>query len=177
MRVGTHAIRSGADTTLWRRLRQHQGPQRVTARRRGSIFRTLVAIAIARKENLPLPSSWRTLEAAPTLGMDNAAVKAAEVDLECRVNSYIRMMPFLWVGVEDQPSPDSDRAYIERNAVALLGSHSTPNDCDRPSGQWLGHWSDRPRVRASGLWNNTHVGEDWDPAFLRVLERWVEMGT
>ena len=42
-----------------------------------------------------------------------------------------------------------------------------------PSSQWLGEFSDRPRVCASGLWNNNHVEERHDPAFLDTLEKLV----
>jgi hypothetical protein len=29
-------------------------------------------------------------------------------------------MPFLWLAADDDPGPSSQRAYIERNAIALL---------------------------------------------------------
>jgi hypothetical protein len=31
---------------------------------------------------------------------------------------------------------------------------------------WLGNYCNRVRVRKSGLWNQNHVEEDYDPAFL-----------
>jgi hypothetical protein len=40
---------------------------------------------------------------------------------------------------------------------------------DPPAPDWLGHYSDRERVRRSGLWNQNHVEEAYDPAFLDVL--------
>ena len=61
---------------------------------------------------------------------------------------------------------------FERNAIALLSNCGKPA-LDPPSGDWLGHHSDRERVRASGLWNQNHVEETCDPGFLDVLHRLV----
>jgi hypothetical protein len=44
---------------------------------------------------------------------------------------------------------------------------------DPPSRSWLGHHSDRQRVRISGLWNQNHVDETYDPAFLDKLDQLV----
>ena len=38
----------------------------------------------------------------------------------------------------------------------------------------LGAFSDRERVRASGLWNNCYVEEDYDASFLGAMERLVD---
>ena len=38
----------------------------------------------------------------------------------------------------------------------------------------LGARSDRERVRASGLWNNNHVDEGYDPAFLDEMAALVD---
>ena len=103
------------------------------------------------------------------LGMARTAVKDAEADLERRVSTYIGQMPFLWLNVPDHPSPHSDRGVLERNAIALL-SHARTAGADAPSKCWLGAYSDRPRVRASGLWNNRHVEENYDAAFLGLME-------
>ncbi len=43
-----------------------------------------------------------------------------------------------------------------------------------PSQSWLGHYSGRVKVRRAGLWNNRHVDETHDPAFLRVLEALIQ---
>ena len=45
VRVGTHALVSGSQTTLWRRLSQHKGQEKSGGgNHRGSIFRLLVCI-------------------------------------------------------------------------------------------------------------------------------------
>jgi len=81
-------------------------------------------------------------------------------------------MPFLWIKTEDDPDPASDRGYIERNSIALLSNFAK---ClvDSPSTGWLGLKSSRERVRGSGLWNNNHVDENYDPAFLPLLRKYV----
>ena len=58
---------------------------------------------------------------------------------------------------------------MERNTIALLSNFQRmPLDPATPS--WLGHHSDRKLVRGSGLWNQRHVEENHNPAFLDVLE-------
>ena len=85
-------------------------------------------------------------------------------------------MPFLWLDVGDEPGPRSERGTIERNAIALLNGYREPA-LDPPSASWLGHSSDRYRVRRSGLWNNRHVDEDV-PSFLDAMEKRIgEVGT
>ncbi len=78
-----------------------------------------------------------------------------------------------WLGVDDAPGPGSRRARIECNAIALL-SGDAESALDPPSPGWLGLHSDREPVRRSGLWNNRHTDEGYDPAFLDVLEELVE---
>jgi hypothetical protein len=73
-------------------------------------------------------------------------------------------MSVLWVEVPDEPGPGSDRAYIERNSIALLSNHCRPPDA--PSDAWLGRHSPRAEIRGSGLWNLNHTGESYQPAFL-----------
>jgi len=81
-------------------------------------------------------------------------------------------MPFIWLPIEDVPSPESARGYIERNSIALLSNYNKAS-LDPPSKIWLGHDSDRERVRNSGLWNQNHVDETYDPTFLIKLEQLV----
>lgn len=100
-------------------------------------------------------------------------MKEAEADLERRVSACIGRMPFLWLNAPDPPGGSSARGRIERNAIALL-SHARARAADRPSANWLGARSDRERVRASGLWNNNHVDEGHDPAFLDEMAALVD---
>ena len=179
VRVGTHALKSGSRATLWQRLSQHRGNAKGDGgNHRGSIFRLLVGAALARRGDCPLPPSWGKGadpgKAARRLGLaSGAAVKDAEADLERRVSAYIGQMPFLWLAVPDAPGPQSARGRIERNAIALL-SHARAPAADRPSANWLGVHSDRPRVCKSGLWNNNHVDEDSEAAFLSEMADLVD---
>ena len=179
VRVGAHALTATSRTSLWNRLSQHRGSAKSGAgNHRGSIFRLIVGIALARRGDCPLPSTWGiggdSGTAARKLGMDRASVRDEEADLERRVSAYIGRMPFLWLNVDDGPGPDSQRDLIERNAIALL-SHARTPAADTSSSRWLGAFSDRERVRTSGLWNNNHVEENYDASFLDAMERLVDM--
>ncbi len=111
----------------------------------------------------------------PTWGNGNAAekpIRSGELELERKVSRVIADMPFLWIPVDDEAGPNSRRAYIERNAIALLSNYAkTP--VDPPSHNWLGYHSDRERVRNSGLWNQNFVDELCDPTFLDRLDELV----
>jgi hypothetical protein len=166
VRVGTHALTEKSRTTLWGRLSQHKGEARTgSGNRRGSIFRLLIGQALIRKRKYEYPT-WGRGQNAPS------DVRGAEKKLEQEVSDFIRQMPFLWLAVEDDPGPDSERGYIERNAIALLSNYGKPI-LDQPSSGWLGLSSDRQRVRNSGLWNQNHVEEFYDPAFLDAMEHLI----
>jgi len=173
VRVGTHALTAKSRATLWNRLSQHRG--HANGRRgnhRGSIFRLLVGVALAQRGDCNRPRSWGVGAdaggAARRLHMSREALGEDEADLEQRVSAYVGQMPFLWLEVPDAPGPDSERGRIERNAIALL-SHAKICAADVPSARWLGGHSDRRLVRTAGLWNNRHVEEDYDDAFLDAL--------
>ena len=99
--------------------------------------------------------------------------RLTELEHERRVSEFIRDLPFLWVDVDDEPSPQSDRAYLERNAIALVSNYRK-DSLDSRSDDWLGRNSPRSEIRDSGLWNINHVGEEDDPAFLDRLDAAVE---
>jgi hypothetical protein len=81
-------------------------------------------------------------------------------------------MQILCLDVRDAAGPRSDRAYIERNAIALLAKLGFR--IDAPSDAWLGRSSAHPSIRKSGLWNVNYVDEpSWDPAFLEVFDYYV----
>lgn len=174
VRVGTHALKNGAQTTLWKRLSQHRGTSRSGGgNHRGSIFRLLVGTAIKSRDRLDSIGSWGSgsdpRKAAESLALDHRRVRTIEHPLELIVSEYIRAMPFLWLEIDDPPGPKSDRGYIERNCIGLLSNFGR-EEIDPPTSQWLGQYCDRERVRRSGLWNNNHVDEGHDPNFLVVLD-------
>ncbi|MBN1666854.1 MAG: hypothetical protein JW862_07185 [Anaerolineales bacterium] len=176
VRVGTHALISNSQTTLWKRLSQHQGTLKSGGgNHRGSIFRLHVGTALINRDHWPprIASSWGKGNNAP------ADVRQAELPLEQAVSQHIRQMPFLWLAVEDEPGPASLRGVIERNAIALLSDYNSQSDSqdspqddplDPPSPSWLGLQADRESIRHSGLWNVNNVTETYDPAFLVLLE-------
>lgn len=81
-------------------------------------------------------------------------------------------MTVLWLRISDEPGPQSMRAFIERNAIALLSNEMHPHD--PPSDAWLGRYSLRPEIRQSGLWNVNHVAEAVSANFLFELETLID---
>lgn len=166
VRVGTHALGAGAQTTLWNRLSQHRGRATTPGgNHRGSIFRLLIGNSLMTRNGLPFPS-WGNGANAPR------EVRVLESALESLVSDQIGAMPFLWIAIDDDPGPLSLRGYVERNAIALL-SNFDREPLDASSPKWLGHHCDRQRVRSSGLWNNNHVNEQDDPEFLDHFEKMI----
>jgi hypothetical protein len=168
VRVGTHALISSSKTTLWNRLSQHRGQERSGGgNHRGSIFRLLVGSTLAAGGG---PS-------CPTWGLKGVPrhIRKSEEATEEAVSRIIRALPFLWLAVDDPPGSNSLRGEVERNSIALLSNLEKP-PLDPPSANWRGRACDRgrARVRESGLWNQRHVDEQYDPAFLDALEDLVE---
>ncbi|WP_292532508.1 hypothetical protein [Methylocystis sp.] len=164
VRVGTHALKPGSRTTLWKRLSQHRGTSRSGGgNHRGSIFRLIVGTAVIGRSGLTCP----TWDNGSTVA--SAEIRAGEIALERAVSEAIGTMRFVWVGIPDDPGKSSERGYIERNAIALLSNYRK-QVLDPASPGWLGHSCDRPLVRESHLWNNNHVADAYDPAFLDRLE-------
>ena len=161
--VGTHAVSAGSKSTLWRRVRQHRGTiDPLGGNHRGSVFRKLVGEAMMAR--------------TPSVGCANWGEKKRgsrdEVDSERRleelVSRRIGQMSLLFLPVEDAPGPDSLRAFVKRNTVALL-SGFVEGWIDPPSSHWLGRHSSSERVRCSGLWNRNNVDDAVDSRFLGVL--------
>lgn len=162
-RVGTHALKDGSRSTLWTRLSQHKGQQTSGGgNHRGSIFRLLIGAALL-ADDPALCATWGQGSNAPR------AIREAEREWESRVSGVIGSMPFLFLPVDDDSGPQSLRGIIERNAIALL-SNAGKTPLDPASSDWLGYRCPRERVRASHLWNQNHVDEVYDPAFLETLE-------
>ena len=177
VRIGTHALGPGSRSTLRKRLRQHRGHSSGGGNHRGSIFRLLIGQALLTRGDITPCVSWGVkgdpTKASTALGMNRVAMLAAEAPVERVVTSYISAMPLLWLDIDDEPGPESARAFAERNAIALLSNQGRPA-IDPPSESWLGRSSDRGLVRGSGLWNQRHVDETHDPRFLDVFERMID---
>lgn len=175
-RVGTHALKVGSQTTLWKRLSAHRGSLSGKyaggGNHRGSVFRLHVGTALLtdpRWSDSRPQLTWAQGGSAP------AQVRLEEHHLEQAVSGLIGRMPFLWVGVPDPPGPKSHRALIEKNSIALLSNHSRV-PIDPPSPEWLGLAALSPAVKTSGLWNVNHVQDEVDLGFLPIFqERISEM--
>ena len=168
VRVGTHALKIGARTTLWKRLRQHRGTVEGACpgggNHRGSVFRLHVGTALVCRNQSPAETagSWGVgPSASPT-------VRHQECPLERAVSDHIRTMPFLWVGVNDAPGPHSQRGYIERNAIALLSNCSKGKPIDPPSEAWQAgarptRWCRAPACGTSITWQTSMMQSFWLP--------------
>lgn len=172
-RIGTHAVSTNSGTTLWNRLRGHRGTFRGGhadgGNHRGSVFRLRIGEALINRDGLADKYPyWGTGSSEPKSG-----VRDDEYDMEKRVSFHIREMPLLWVEIDDEPGSNSDRAYIEQNAIALLSNYRR-EAIDPRDPAWLGRHSASAEIRQSGLWNVDHVGEDYDPAFLDVFAEYVD---
>jgi len=176
-RVGTHAVSAGSSTSLWDRLKQHYGTGSGSSNHshggahRGSVYRKRVGEAIIEKYDLhddypDWDKRWSSIE------RERSEVRDEEYILERRVSSYIREQPFLWVNLDDEPSADSDRAYLEQNVIALLSNFDKQPIDSREDG-WLGRYSQSREIGESGLWNVNHVDEQYDSRVLNLLENAV----
>jgi hypothetical protein len=164
VRVGTHALTPSSRTTLWKRLSQHRGTSRSGGgNHRGSIFRLIIGTALMERDGHTCLTWDNRKSTAPS------DVRASEQTVEREVSKIIGAMRFLWVRIDDEPGDQSARGTIERSAIALLSNYrKEPLDAASPT--WLGRYCNRPLVRESHLWNNNHVAEEYDRAFLDRLE-------
>lgn len=167
VRIGTHAIRPLAETTLWQRLSQHRGNAKGGGNHRASVFRKIVGNALIKRHQLQCPT-WQ--DAGNPI---DAGDRDAEIEVEKEVSKIIGQMPFVWVTINDEPNNDSLRAYIERNSIALLSNYRK-EPIDKASQQWLGSNCTTESVKESGLWNSNHVNKKYDPDFLKCLKAIIE---
>ena len=167
VRVGTHGVSIGSKATLWNRLRTHKGTKKGYGNHRSSIFRLHVGAAIARNNPALAVASWGVDESA------NGLIREKELELEKAVSQKIGKMSILWLAIDDEAGPGSDRAYIERNAIGLLVGRAGP--LDTPSSDWLGLYSPDERISNSGLWNLDFISYDYANDFLDIFEEYIRI--
>lgn len=168
VRIGTHMVSCGSKATLWNRLRTHRGHENGIGNHRASVFRRHIGEAILNREQGKL--------SVPTWGKGQSAtreVQEAEADLERIVSEYIGRMTVLWLDIADPAGPDSDRAFIERNAIALLAS--VGRKAYPPSSTWLGNFSPTSAITSTGLWNVDHTDYRYDNRFLSIFASYVDI--
>jgi hypothetical protein len=168
-RVGTHAVSRGSKASLWNRISTHRGGAGGgTGNHRSSIFRLHVGAAIIRKS----PEAWQI----PSWGVGQAAgreIQERETRLEREVSETLGRMRVLWLNVPDDPGPQSDRSYLERNSIGLLSRTAVLRG--GPSSTWLGNWSRQFRITLSGLWNLDHLYAVPDSDFPDILAKYVSV--
>ena len=161
-RVGTHALKARSKSTLWGRLKQHQGSRDGGGNHRGSVFRKHAGRALIARDGMTQGAErWGKESNAPR------DIRDAEREHEGKVSAYLGNMNLLWVSVPDAPGESSLRGVIERGAIALLSA--APEHDQRSA--WLGNHADRDEIRRSGLWNVRHVGEPPEADFLTSFRR------
>lgn len=167
VRVGTHMVSKGSRATLWNRLLTHRGNGDGGGNHRASVFRLHVGNAIIQRSagEISLPSWSRGQSVSPE-------TRSAELELEQKVSEHIGNMSILWINVPDAAGPASDRAFIEKNSIALLSGPEGPIDI--PSDDWLGNFSTNEAIRKSGLWNVNYVDHRYDDRFLTVFEKYID---
>jgi hypothetical protein len=167
VRVATHALKPELNSSLWERLSQDGA-----GRHSLSPFRTLIGLGLRDLLGNTEPTGW---------GRERASAAAAaaekpdrhEAALEAAVSLYIGQMPFLFLAVDDEPGPRSERAFIEKNSIALLSNYARP-PLDSPSAGWLGRRTGKDKVKQSGLWNTQHVDAAYDPSFMDTMKTLME---
>lgn len=150
VRVGTHAAQANSKATIKQRLSQHKGPEKLFGSHRASVFRELVGYALINRDNLP-KNKWGVREEK-----SNKIVLDSEKELEQNVSLYLRDLRFTILEIEGEASKNNDRAYIERNTIALLSNYCRPK-IDPPSTNWLGSLTQKEKIVESGLWNSNYV--------------------
>jgi hypothetical protein len=139
VRVGTH---TGANQ-LRSRLQQHF----IRENKDRSIFRKNIGRALLNRTGDPFLTQWdidlTTRRARETLG--HAIDRRKLADVEALVSAYIQgHLSFVVFRVDEK----TERLALESRLIA------TVSRCDacRPSPTWLGLYSPKEKIRASGLW-------------------------
>ncbi|WP_052360358.1 hypothetical protein [Solidesulfovibrio alcoholivorans] len=177
VRVGTHGLTVGSKSSLHGRLAQHRGTVGTGGgNHRGSIFRLLVGQALISRDNFDVPT-WGLKsdagKASRKTGISLDVLRSVETPIEIHVSHIINKLPFILLDISDEPGPDSLRADIEKGSIALLSNFDKPQ-IDPPSSNWLGCYSNREKVRRSGLWNSDHVDKKVDMQFLDKLNKCLD---
>ena len=165
VRVGTHAVSIGAKSTLWGRLKTHKGLNNGGGSHRSSVFRLHVGNALINRDNL----------SCDTWGVGQNAckeIRQQELFVEEKVSEYIGDLGVAVLAVDDEASALSDRAYLERNIIALLSSINY--SFEFPTTNWLGLFSPKDMIRLSSLWNINCVRDSFDDRLFAKLNQYID---
>ena len=164
VRIGTHAVSRDSKSTLWNRIKTHKGTDSGSGNHRGSIFRLHVGNAIIKQQGI-ICNTWGVGQNA------SKAVRSEEIELEKQVSKYIGNLGIIVLDVDDEPSANSIRSFVEKNSISLLSSINS--SFNFPMIDWLGNYSNREEIRKSALWNINYVNSTYDESLLDVVERHV----
>jgi hypothetical protein len=152
VRIGTHAVQMGSNATLSERMKQHWGGSKAgNGRHRMSVHRELIGFALRNKLGLDY-KFWGDRNYK-----SDKSVLEAEKDLELRVSECIRNFEFTVLEIPGDAHKENDRAFVERNAIALLSHYGKELGDGASSPEWLGRHSGDASVIQSGLWNRQGV--------------------
>ena len=145
VRVGTHALSEGVKSTLWQRLKNHKGTKNGGGDHRNSIFR------------------WHV----------DKDVRERERYIEQLVSAYIGQLGVVVLKVDDLPAATSNRAFIEKNAIALISSINSSFSFSTVD--WLGNYSSKDEIIDSCLWNVDYTDSGYDDTFIKTFEYHIEV--
>src|SRR5262249_39494588 len=77
-----------------------------------------------------------------------------------------------WLDIPDDPGPQSDRAFLERNAIGLLSRAYLLSG--RRSDRWLGAFSPNINISLSGLWNLNYLNVPPNKDFTDIFSTYVD---
>ena len=166
VRVGTHALSEGVKSTLWQRLKNHKGTKNGGGDHRNSIFRWHVGNAIIKKRDL-VCDTW---EMRKDIDKD---VRERERYIEQLVSAYIGQLGVVVLAVDDLPAITSGRAFIEKNAIALISSINSSFSFSTVD--WLGNYSSKDEIIDSCLWNVDYTDSGYDDTFIKTFEYHIEV--
>ena len=153
VRVGTHT----GTNQLRSRLRQHF----LVENKDRSIFRKNIGRALLNRDHDPFLATWE-LDRTSRLARDQHVIDMdRQSAIEVIVSKYIREhFSFVVIGVVEK----TQRLHLESKMI------STISLCDgcRPSAEWLGLFSPKDKIRASGLWLVNELYKE--PLTIRDLE-------
>lgn len=165
VRVGAHALSEGVKSTLWQRLKNHKGTKDGGGNHRSSIFRWHVGNAIIKKGGL-VCDTW---EMRKNFDKD---VRESERYIEQLVSAYIGQLGVVVLEVDDLPDATSNRAFIEKNAIALISSINS--SISFSTVDWLGNYSSRNEIIDSCLWNVDYTDSGYDDTFIKTFEYYID---
>ena len=147
VRIGTHT----GDNQLRARLNQHF----VKENKNRSIFRKNIGRCLLNKDQSPYLSLWE-------LGMTSIAEKKRnyklldldfEKKVEKRISDYLQNnLSFCVFQVDTK----QQRLFWESKIVSTLAKSNEV----KPSKKWLGNYSTKDKIRASGLWQVNELNKD-----------------